>query len=493
MSSEQKLAVDYPSLVEALKVDLTTLAGTTHPEVFTLDFCDVFNAAWYLLTEAAQKEKDFTNLAIGLPRGFGKSAMIKLFCLHAILFSPKKFILLTAANQAKANSLLADIRMSMGQPNIKELFGNWELDKEIDRADLLKFTWRGKSVVIAALGSGGDPRGLNINYVRPDLMLSDDVQSRENSRSKTEYSTLRDWLFATLFKANSKTGCLTVYIGNMYPGDFCILKELKQSPDWVSFIAGALLQDGTSIWEELVSTKQLYAELARDVRAENAHIFFSEVLNDSSTQSLTNFDPSKLLKWGNNNEEIPESSFIIIDPAGAKATSDDTVILLVKVFNHIPWAFKKIQGKFTPIETIKSALQLGLDNNTRLICVESYAYQASLLYWFTQYVQNNGLQGFIFKPLTRGTKSKNSSIMSSLNQVHRGEIGIHPHIQAEYLFQASVFNPDSKSNKDDLLDTVAYIELVRANYTQFAITTIEGYNTIVDRTPMKTFEQLRIV
>jgi hypothetical protein len=162
MSQENEIvSAEFESIDVAMRADLSTFAGITHPDVFVLQFCDVFNASWHLLTEAAVKSNDFTNLAIGLPRGFGKSAVIKLFCLYTVLFSPKKFILITAANQAKASALLADIRLSMGQPNIKAIYGNWEIDVEVDRADLLKFTWRGKSMVIAALGSGGDPRGMN--------------------------------------------------------------------------------------------------------------------------------------------------------------------------------------------------------------------------------------------------------------------------------------------------------------------------------------------
>jgi len=46
------------------------------------------------------------------------------------------------------------------ETNIKRLFGDWKLHVEIDRQELKKFTYRGRPLMLAAIGAGGSLRGL---------------------------------------------------------------------------------------------------------------------------------------------------------------------------------------------------------------------------------------------------------------------------------------------------------------------------------------------
>lgn len=450
------------------------LAGISLPDVLSLLFPPVFKALWQLLTEAASRLGDFTQLAVGLPRGFGKTTVIKLFALWCILFSKRQFILIVGSNQAKSEAILADICFLLDEPNIKSLFGDWKQTQEVNRQDLKKFQIAGKTMVLACLGAGGDPRGLNIRFSRPDVIIMDDVQSRENALSKVQAQALRGWLFSTLLKTKAPTGCLFIYIGNMFASEDCILKELQHNPDWTSFIAGAILADGMSLWEELHSKENLLKELDRDARAGNAQIFFSELLNDSSTQSITGFDPTKILKWSDTkNFELPQGKFILIDPSGESQTADPTVIALFELWDGQPWLRKIKRGSYSPKATIDEAINMGLQEQCSCIIVESVAYQASLLFWFRETCKMQGIEGFDFLPISRGGGSKNAAIMTMLRQLqgyHDGqnsvppELGLHPATVSTVLVDIAAFNPQKRNNKDDLLDVIAYAPLAVLKY-----------------------------
>jgi hypothetical protein len=474
MSDEQQTGYNREEVIELAKSDMDMLAGLALPDVLTILFPPVFKALWQMLTEAAAKVGDFTQLAVGLPRGFGKTTVIKLFALFTILFSKKQFILIVGSTQTKAEAILADICFLLDEPNIKALFGDWQVEVEVNRQDLKKFKIAGKTMILACLGAGGDPRGLNIRFSRPDVIIMDDVQSRENALSKVQAASLRGWLFSTLLKTKSPTGCLFIYIGNMFASEDCILKELQHNPDWTSFIAGAILQDGESLWPELHTKANLLKELERDSRAGNAQIFFSELLNDSSTQSITGFDATKLLKLPPTYQyEQPQGKFIIIDPAGQSQEADPTVIALFELWDGLPWLRAVKRGSYSPKATIMEAISLGIEAQCSCIIVESVAYQASLLFWFQEIAKMEGIEGFDFLPINRSGGSKNAAIMVMLRQLqgyHDGkesvppELGIHPDILSTVLVDIAAFNPQKRVNKDDLLDVLAYAPMAVVKY-----------------------------
>ena len=483
--SQDLAAYDKDAILQLASIDMDLLAGLALGSIVTHTFPPVFLAIWNLLLSSASTAKDFTQLAIGLPRGFGKTTVIKLFIFWLVIYSTKKYILITASNQAKAERILGDVRRLFSSENIKSLFGNVLYKCETDRADLLVFNFGGRLITIQCLGSGGDPRGSNIGFARPDVILSDDIQSRENAMSPTQAVNLREWYYATLMPAKSELGCLYVYIGNMFATDDCLLKQFRDSPDWISFIAGALLTDGKSIWEEFVSTEQIYVDLNKAIRANTTHIFFSEVLNDSAASGNVLFDPSKLLVRksedagltrldGYNEHGSPvnyttnldhQGAFVIIDPAGSKKNSDQTAIGVGVTIDGIPYLRALEVGVMTPLETIEKSIQLAMTYGAAVIVSEAYAYQESLLFWFDYVCKLSGIYGFTFLPITKGSKSKNSAILNMLTQLQKHEIGLYSNYLGAVLSQILKFNPQSTTNQDDILDVLVYLPIVLLKYS----------------------------
>lgn len=456
---------DRAEIAKLAEFSLDMLAGLAIPTIFEYLFPPVLLAAWKLLVDSCKKEKGDDRIALGIPRGHGKTTLVKLFILYMILFTDRKFILILSETATKAENILSDVKDMLDEINIKNLFGDWRLGLETDRQDLKKFGFRNRSIILAALGAGGSLRGLNIKNERPDVMVYDDIQSKENSQSPVQAKALLDWLVSTAMKAKSPRRCLTIFAGNMFPGDHSILKMLKTNRLWTKFISGAILMDGTVLWPALRSLDSLIDELNNDISMGKPEVFFSEVMNDTEVGINNKVDLSTIPLWPWGEMDQPQGKFIIIDPSGYKSGSDDVSIGYFEVYDAIPGLRSVIEEQLSPGNTILKTLLLALQTGTRLIGCEATAYQATLLYWFGEKCKEYHLDGFEFVELHTNSVSKNARIIDMLKQLPTKEILLHGDVRSHVVKQIVNWNPMKRDNVDGTLDLLAYSTQMMEKYS----------------------------
>ena len=462
------LTVNAPSedIQVAAKRDLNFLGALAAPEEFIFKFPQFYLVLFSMLTAFV---KNVERYAIGIPRGFAKTTFIKLLCLWYILFSHKKFILIVGASEGLAINTLSDICDLLSSDNIRSVFGDWRVDIEIDTQEQKVFYFRGRNIILRAIGAGTAVRGINRKNSRPDVIIMDDVQKREDAENPELAGKLLRWITGTLMKARSNSDCTYIYVGNMYPQN-CILAKLQENTQWTSFIVGGILADGTSLWEELRPIEELLAEYQSDTELGQGDIFISEVLNNTDIAGAHGLDLTKIPHPPPYMLEVEgEASFIIIDPSSGKKGGDDCTINHYTVIDGVPVADHVISGTFTPMETIKKALALGFENNTRLICVEGVAYQSTLLFWFNHVCQELGISGFLFEELSPKGRAKNTRIKSGLIKLVKGEIFLHPRVRSLVITQATAWNPATTNNTDDIIDPIGYVEEVMRDHGASAI------------------------
>lgn len=465
----ESYSFDAQQVIDLSRNSLDFLAGLAMPTVYQFHYPPVFLVVWNWLLSYAHKTRDFSQLALGLPRGFSKTTVMKLFILYCILFTEKRFILIVAENLRKAENILSDIIDMLDEQNIKKVFGDWRIGIETDRQDLKKFGFRGRPIIIAALGSGGDPRGLNLKNVRPDIILMDDIQSRDCADSEVQSDTLERWLYGTLMKAKSPFGCMFLFTANMYPTKWSILRKLKSNPNWIKFITGGILADGSSLWEDLQPITQLMKEYENDLASGHPEIFYAEVLNDETASANNLIDLSLLPDLPFEHGDIPAGNFIVIDPASGKVNSDSVAIGYFEVYEGYPVLREVRNDRFSPGQTIAEALTLALNHNCRLICIESVAYQSTLEYWFRFICEQRGIYGVECVEIHPGGFSKNSRILNMFKSLQKGEIFIDPAVRGEVFLQIMQFNPLRRDNTDDILDLLAYAPKVLELYGEYVI------------------------
>jgi len=471
----QDIGASAADIQQAAKLDLNFLAALIMPTVFKFLFPTVFLSVWVWLLSFVHIARIFPQLALGLPRGFGKTTLIKIFIVYCILFTNKKFILIISASAKLAEAIVADIADMLDEPNIKKVFGDWRLGMEKDTQAMKKFGFRGRNITLAALGAGSSLRGLNIKNQRPDIMVFDDIQSAEDAESEVISTALEKWMIGTAMKAKSPHGCMFLFIANMYPTKWSILRKLKLNPTWTKFIAGGILRDGTSLWEKLQPLKQLMKEFENDLASGHPEIFYAEVLNDENASSNNLIDLSKLPDSPYSEGDIPGGNFIIIDPATDKIGSDEVSVGYFEIHNGYPCLMEVTEDRLSPGDTIRTALKYALTHNCRLIGVESNAYQYSLLYWFNFICQQLGIEGIEAVELYSGVRSKNSRILEMFKSLGKGEIFIEKNAKAASFAQIISFNPIRRDNTDGILDLLTYANKTIEMYMEFIIS-----NTIME-------------
>lgn len=430
------------------------------PETFTLAFPPLYVALFNMLTEDKELNVDkMIKIALGLPRGFAKTVFLKLLVCWLVLYSDRRFILIVCNTATLAENFLADVASILSSPNIVAVYGDWKSVMPRDRGDSKVFRFAGRSVILAAIGSNSSVRGVQLEMVRPDVMLMDDMQSKEQAKSETVSNDLLDWMVGTLMKANNKRRCLFIFVGNMYPYEGSILKRLKHNPAWLSVICGAILEDGESIWPELRSVESLMDEFEDDLSMGRPEIFFAEVMNDETAGARSGIDINKIKIWRHDDLE-PDAACVIVDPAGKKKKSDQTAIGGILVYGD-SFVYRKIlAAQMDPMETIRKSLSMAFELGTRAVIFESVGYQATLGFWFDRVCQQLGVQGAMALEIHPKGVRKNTRIMNFLLSLVSpdGQIYLHPDVRTLFVHQLVYFDPLREDNRDDILDVGAYIQ-----------------------------------
>src|SRR5205814_1664255 len=112
---------DRNEVIDLAQKDLNFFAGICIPDIFKYFFPYIFIAIWNLLVEATKEPRGILRLAIGLPRGFAKTAFLKIYCVFVILFTNRNFILVVCNTEQLAHNFLADVFDILASPNIVKL------------------------------------------------------------------------------------------------------------------------------------------------------------------------------------------------------------------------------------------------------------------------------------------------------------------------------------------------------------------------------------
>ncbi len=448
--------LDAAEVTKLAKQDLDFFAALCLPEIYKYAFPEIYLAMWNWLCEQIHKGRDFSQLAIGLPRGFAKTLLIKLFIVYTILYTKRQFILVISENEDKAVSIIGDVADMLNEPNIKATFGDWNIGLMTDQKGKKVFGYRGRNILLKAAGAGTGIRGITEKNVRPDLTIFDDIQSREDADSELLANNLEKWMIGTAMKTKSPEGCLFVFIANMYPTKGSLLRRLKNNDNWIKFIVGGIKEDGTSLWEELQPIKQLLREFQNDLASGHPEIFYAEVLNDENATVNNLIDLSTIPEYRYQADDICQGRYIIIDPSNDKVHSDLVSIGLFEVWDGYPYMRYLVEDKLSPADTIREAIKLCLTHGVSIVCIESNAYQYSLNYWFAFICEQMGILGIQPVEIYSGSTSKNARILSMFRQLPKGEVGLHPDVRPATFLQISQFNPLRRDNVDGILDLLTY-------------------------------------
>lgn len=201
--------------------------------------------------------------AIMMPRGFSKTTLENMLNLSDAVFEDEKFILYVSQTSTHSELQLATIRLQLETNDLlRAVFGN----KVPERNDSNKWTdgllELNNGVRIAALGRGGQIRGISKDAIRPSRIVIDDLQDEEGVRVEGQRQKDSDWFFRSLLPARKMFGTdisKVDFIGTLLHPE-AVLPAVMADPDWQAVKFGAIDRQGEALWEYAFSLEKLAKE-----------------------------------------------------------------------------------------------------------------------------------------------------------------------------------------------------------------------------------------
>lgn len=335
--------------------DLRYTCGIIFPEIFYKEFSILHDQIFELINSGHKK------IAIAAPRGIGKTSIARAMAMRAILFRLTHFIVYVSNSATSAETQTENMKRDL-QTNkmVRQFFG--DIKKTIKRENdystdesFSKQSWTAfGDIFVLPRGAGQQVRGLNWSNYRPGLMIIDDLEDKNEIRTKENRDKLKEWFYSDLLKTEDRygDGCIFIYIDTIKHED-SLLVELLESPEWASIQLSICDDNYNTLDPNYMTTEEIKAEVEEHRRKGILDTFYMErrnipVATEDASFKQENFKyfedhkdkliiPAYTDKHGNEfkKEEVRSSRLIhvtIVDPAKTtKMTSAESSIQTIAV------------------------------------------------------------------------------------------------------------------------------------------------------------------
>ena len=386
--------------------------------------------------------------------------------LHALTYPlpDRQYIVIVAATQTLASNKLKDVtRQFQARDNGLLRLDVEKIVEDSGSAFQVRYT-DGFQVRIEAYGKGASIRGLVWGTFRPDILVLNDIQDKEDMESPTVLE--KDWgwfLSDCMFLGNSTRIFL---IGNNL-GQSCIIERVFASARELGFTAEkfpALIKDRTeAAWPERFPVEMLLAERAGFNAIGKLDIWERERMCEAMAEESRPLKVEDLRYYDEYSVDLAGAAIItMVDPAiSEKKDADPTVIMTVAIHPDGGWYILDTdRARRNPTEQIDAIFRAVSRWGPQSVGIETVAYQESLAHFIEQEQKKRGVFFTVVRVKTH--KNKEWKIRTRLQPLLRsGNILLPKHagwVQG-FLDELRSF---PMGEHDDMLDTLAMIEDARS-------------------------------
>lgn len=398
------------------KTDLLYLGRIVSPDTFYKETPDFH----YEIVEMIM-DRSLLQIMVQAPRGFGKSTINSLFVLHHLFFDKgDKVILIQSKTRPEAVNRLSKLKALLKSYIVSDLFNvsinettsnTWREDK-IEFSFFNIITGEKQNVMMRAIGTGQQARGMLINDTRITLYFLDDPDDEENCKTKEAMSDNLSKFLGNKEGVDSRGG-RTIVIGTPIR-EGCIVDKLNNNYGWVTKVYDAIDETNkVSIWEdyrsydwvmdrkreyeELGMRWKWYAEFRCQISGEEDRLFKGWKYWGGELKSDGNNNYLKITRRNKQDLPIPElipvNNFLGIDPASStKSTADYSVTFRISYDeNRNIYVLPYFRQRVPPLTHAEQIVGTVKSDKPMRGQVEAVGYQEMLRTYLRQRLEEEGL------------------------------------------------------------------------------------------------------
>jgi len=260
--------------------------------------------------------------AMALPRELGKTTYVwEIMCTWNMIHRKYRYIVYIASSMDKGKKAFYNVKAHLkSHPLIKDLF---VIDKHGDTAGMLKYTMDGKPYMIAVFGANQNLRGEKFTNFRPDLIILDDIESKEGVRSEEQRAKLLDWFNADIIPLGKDA---RIFVMGTILHEDSLLNNLITNPpidpdsgkNWVTMKFAVVDDSGNSNWPEKYSDTWIENKRKSLIAQGQQSTWDNEYMNESVSRASRVFDPRQMRYY--NQEQLDAAMkagldlIIVVDP-----------------------------------------------------------------------------------------------------------------------------------------------------------------------------------
>jgi hypothetical protein len=364
-SIEEILELCYPKL--------GVYGKTFKPEAFNTPFSELHDEMLNLLDSNEQR------IVIAAPRGLGKTTTVRALVEKCILYRDYEFVLYVSNSETVAEMQTENIKRELRtNREVRRIFGDVKIaedDPELDES-FSKRAWVAfGNTLVMPRGAGQQVRGLIYKNFRPQLIIIDDLEKKDELENPENRRKLKDWFFSDLMKcvdAYSKKWRI-IYIDTLKHAD-SLMQLLLDSPDWKSRRLDICDDDYVSKVPYLKSTEELRAEAEAHRAAGMLDVFYMEYRNAPISKEDASFKEEYFKYFEMRDLTLSDlETVVIVDPAKtAKMQSADSAIvgLGVNFATNAIYVLDIVSGKLYPDQVYEEMFAMRRRLNSHAVGIE---------------------------------------------------------------------------------------------------------------------------
>ncbi len=365
MKTKEEIMMD--DVLAACSVNIRVCSKTLFPDLFYSPFSILHDEIFKLIDSGYRK------IAIAAPRGIGKTTIARTVASQGILFRDINFISYVSNSSTSATLQTENIKRELvSNKDIRHLFGSIkesDFENEMDES-FSKESWVAfGNTLVMPRGAGQQVRGLLWKNYRPQLIIVDDLEKKDELLNPDNREALKDWFHSDLEKSINRYAddWRIIYIDTLKHQD-SLLQELIESSDWKSIVLSICDDNFHSYAPSYMTDAEIQEELTSHREKGKLDIFYMEYMNAPTAKEDASFK-TEYFKYYSETDKDKESelhnseNIVICDPAKTvKLSSADSAIVGIGLNYETRSIFVRdiVSGKMFPDELYKQFFDMAV-------------------------------------------------------------------------------------------------------------------------------------